>query len=942
MYRFPAFITAVLLLLVGFSQDTNHNAFILPADYHKADKLFREAELLPLRSDYDEKTEALEARMNREALAIYTALTPLFEKQASDSLLAQAYFKTGLLEQYFDSLDVSRLAYLKSIRYGEKSTTLKDSFLFQPHLFLGSIYYSRNDFDSAMYYYKKAETISDKYGNNLKETGRLYNRLGAMFYETGNYSQAKNYFEKALALVKPGEPYAHELAVNYQVNIGSSLIRLEEYEAAGNIFRKLLPEQVNTNEILNNTGIIELYLGHPDLALTFFNKVNYTNEKTIQLYNHKGRAFKDLKRFDSAGFYFQKALAENDKRFPHTKSVQHGITFKSLGELWELRRNNPEALRMYQQAIIQFATDFNDSLTASNPKQYNGAYSYINLFNALTDKAALLRNMYYQDKSTDWLEQSLESYRAAFNLAAYVEKTYNSDEARLFLNKIKYGVHNKAIETCLELYNLTSRKDYLDIIYQFDQQNKASILALNLQENKIRRSTPGQETLFNEESSLRTNITRLSLQAAQTTDSAKLSGLQAGIRDLEINLDKIQEKINSDPGFRLQRNLENIPTPAALEKMLDPHTALLSYHLSEKEILILIIGAGKFDIRQIPVTPAFYDEVELFKSSLQNTDMDQRYAGNLAAMHLYQVLISPLEEKLKPVKRLIIIPDDELNYLPFEALQDENREYLVNRFAVTYQYSTALLSNPDQRNIDGDNLAMAPFAGEKPAGVNGDDWSPLPASDHEINQLKGKILLNKDATREAFLKNAGHYPVIHLATHARVNNEDPRQSYISFYPDSSGDKIFAGEIYDLHLDSVKLVILSACETGTGQLVRGEGLMSLSRAFAYAGCRDIITSLWKAEDRATAYITAKLHEHMDENMPMDEALQLSKLELLRSNDIDPRLKSPNYWAHLVFIGDYQPKKQVSDWRPIAIGIISLLMLYYLLKEKGLPRRAGRTN
>ncbi|MBL0155096.1 MAG: CHAT domain-containing protein [Chitinophagaceae bacterium] len=141
---------------------------------------------------------------------------------------------------------------------------------------------------------------------------------------------------------------------------------------------------------------------------------------------------------------------------------------------------------------------------------------------------------------------------------------------------------------------------------------------------------------------------------------------------------------------------------------------------------------------------------------------------------------------------------------------------------------------------------------------------------------------------------------------------------------------------------MKLVILSACETGTGQLVRGEGLMSLSRAFAYAGCRDIITSLWKAEDRATAFITAKLHEHMDENMPMDEALQLSKLELLRSNDIDPRLKSPNYWAHLVFIGDYQPKKQVSDWRPIAIGIITLLLLYYLVKQKGLPRRAGRTN
>lgn len=932
MYRFPAFIIAVFILLIGFSQDKNPGAFILPAEYLRAEKLYREAELLPLRADYDEQTEILEAKMNREALTIYVALTPLFEKQASDSLLAQTYFKTGLLEQYFDSLDVSRIAYLKAIEAAKKSVTLKDSFLFQPHLYLGSIYYIRNDFDSAIYYYKKAETIADKYGNGLKETGRLYNRLGAMYYETGNYSQAKNYFEKALALVKKGEPFAHEFSVNYRVNIGSSLIRLEEYEEADKIFSELLPEGVNTNEILNNKGVIELYLGHPAQALEFFRQVNYSNEKTIQLYNQKGRAFKELKQFDSASYYYQLAITENEKRFPHTKTVQHGITFKLQGELLEMNRNYPLALHTYQQAIIQFATDFNDTLATENPREYAGAFSYINLFNALTDKAALLRNIYNQDKSVSWLEQSLAAYRSAFSLAAYVEKTYNSDESRLFLNKIKYEVHNKAIETCVDLYDLTARRDYLDILYQFDQQNKASILALNLQENEIRRSSAGQEDLFKQESSLRTNITRLSLKAAQTTDSAKLISIQASIRDLEISLDKVQEKINSNPEFRVRRNLESIPTPAALEKMLDPHTALLSYHLSEKEVLILVIGAGKFDIFRIPVSASFYEEVDFLKSSLQNTSTDQRYAGNSAATHLYQSLISPLEGKLKSVKRLIIIPDDELNYLPFEALQDEKRQYLVNRFAVTYQYSTALLSNPDHRNINGDNLAMAPFAGARPEGVAGADWSGLPASDAEISGLKGKILMNKDATRTAFLQQAGHYPVIHLATHARVNNEDPQQSFISFYPDSSGDKIFAREIYDLHLDSVKLVILSACETGTGKLVRGEGLMSLSRAFAYAGCRDIITSLWKAEDRTTAFITSRLHEHMKEKMSIDEALQLAKLELLRDPTIDPRLKSPNYWAHLVFIGDYQPQKPVSDWRPIAIGIISLLLLYYIFKEK----------
>ena len=99
-----------------------------------------------------------------------------------------------------------------------------------------------------------------------------------------------------------------------------------------------------------------------------------------------------------------------------------------------------------------------------------------------------------------------------------------------------------------------------------------------------------------------------------------------------------------------------------------------------------------------------------------------------------------------------------------------------------------------------------------------------------------------------------------------MNNEKPAQSFITFYPSTPDYKLYAGEIADLKLDSTQLVILSACETGAGQLVKGEGLMSLSRAFAYAGCPNIITSLWKAEDRTTAYLTQQLHYYLEKIIP----------------------------------------------------------------------------
>ncbi|HEY6062950.1 MAG TPA: CHAT domain-containing protein, partial [Chitinophagaceae bacterium] len=196
--------------------------------------------------------------------------------------------------------------------------------------------------------------------------------------------------------------------------------------------------------------------------------------------------------------------------------------------------------------------------------------------------------------------------------------------------------------------------------------------------------------------------------------------------------------------------------------------------------------------------------------------------------------------------------------------------------------------------------------------------------------------IDSSALKNNFILSANHYGIIHLATHANVDNEIPLRSSISFYPapGSRPDdyKLYAQEIYNLKLDSTQLVILSACETGAGKLVKGEGLMSLSRAFAYAGCPNIITSLWKAEDKTTTFITQKLHDYLDKGYSKDKALQRAKLDLLKSDVIDPRFKTPNYWAHLIFIGNYEPKQDSFSWWWIAIGIILAAIIYMIAKRK----------
>lgn len=930
MNRILLSILLALLLLFGFSQQKSQPGLSYRQAYAAADRIYYQAGQLSSLPDYTEETATKEAVLNRQALKSFQAVLPAVEKAWDDSLAFHCYYKIGELQHYFDSIEPAKKNYAKAIALKSKLPQLPDSFLFKPHIFLGGIQYSSNQFDSALLNYKKAEAIASRYSVPLDGTNRLYNTLGAMYFETGNYSQAKNYFEKAIALLGSPHSSTEGLRANYEINLAATLTKLEKYDEATTIYQQLLREDINKNDILHNLGAINLTLGAGRKAIGFFKQVRYTNSKIVRLLNDIGQAWESVNEIDSARQYYRQALSENNKWNAGRKNIQAGLALKHLGDLAMQKDKFREALEQYQLSLIQFVNDFSESDIYKNPEEFSGVFSYINLFNTLTAKAEAFVFFYQKEKDISQLKASLDAYRAAFKLADFVERTYDSDEARLFLNKIKYTAHSKPIDVSLLLHELTGEKQFLEEAYFFDQRNKASILSLNVQENKLKDA--GND-LVRKEASLKTSITRMSLKAASITDSLQLAGINAAIRDNEIQLGKIQEQINADPVYRDKQAAERIPSVHELIKLLDNTSTLLSYHLSEKEILVLLISVNGIHYHRAPVNDDFYKQLLAYKTALHTVDGLKRFEGRSEAAALYTILIKPVEQQLAAAKRLIIIPDDELNYLPFETLQDEQGKYLLEKFAVQYQYSTALLRKPKTTTgkLNG-TLAFAPFTTEGYADSTGFSLTKLPASKEEVSQLPGAIFTGSSATKVNFLKTANHNGIIHLATHATVNNELPLRSYIAFYPSTDEYRLYAQEIYDMNLDSTQLIILSACETGTGQLVKGEGLMSLSRAFAYAGCPNIITSLWKAEDKTTAFITRQLHHYIDNGLSKDVALQRAKLDLLKSKEIDPRFKTPNYWGHLLFIGDYEPGHQSKKWWWIAAGIIVLTTVYLFIKHK----------
>ena len=207
----------------------------------------------------------------------------------------------------------------------------------------------------------------------------------------------------------------------------------------------------------------------------------------------------------------------------------------------------------------------------------------------------------------------------------------------------------------------------------------------------------------------------------------------------------------------------------------------------------------------------------------------------MAGSLLFKQLIAPLYEIIKDKKRLEIIPFNEISFVPFEMLVDTHNSLMLKKFAISYNYTAGFLSD---KNADGftkyNVLAMAPFTGEENPNLV---LPSLPLSIEEISGLPGKKLSGAEAVKSQFISLSGEYPVIHLATHAIANDSNLLGSYIEFYglktDADTSHRLYEQEIYTLDLKSARLVILSACETGNGLLVNGEGIISLSRGFSYS-------------------------------------------------------------------------------------------------------------
>ncbi len=191
-----------------------------------------------------------------------------------------------------------------------------------------------------------------------------------------------------------------------------------------------------------------------------------------------------------------------------------------------------------------------------------------------------------------------------------------------------------------------------------------------------------------------------------------------------------------------------------------------------------------------------------------------------------------------------------------------------------------------------------------------DSLASLPESGAEVAAIsklfKGEAIYGSNASLSRFKDLAPHYRIVHLSTHGKADDRLGDYAYLAFgMPDAQRtfDKLYARDLYNLSLNA-DLVVLSACETGVGQLQRGEGIISLARAFAHAGAKSIVTTLWKVREKQSKDIVLAFYNYLLKGSPKDEALRLAKLEFLQKNTLKTELLHPFFWASFIGIGDMQ--------------------------------------
>jgi len=823
---------------------------------------------------------------------------------------------------------------------------------------LSATYWKLNDLQNFFTLNKEALKIAKKL-KHKKEEGRCLNNIGLYYWKVDQYSKALNYYEKALIIaryLKNKEEESRNLN-----NIAIIYMDIGNYDKALEYLSKVLTtDQQLRNDIyvsmdFNNIGETLRKKGLVSDKREDFNRALYNFYKALKLIrkignkkievrvlNNIGSVYSDLEKYNKALQYFRLGL-EKSEELNDIEAM--GMILNNMGIVYFNQGNYLESTKYYQRAI-DLALEIKGG-------------------QILWEAYLELAKAYSKQKE---LKKALNSYKNSISIIESIRSQIKLEDLKasyLGTDKRIVAYHN-LIDLLVTLHKSEPEKGYDRQAFNYLERAKARAFLDRLEVSQVNISNGIDYKLINQEKELMKEISKLYTKLLATDLSfQEKNDIQKELANLEDMLETIKREVRSkSPAYAGLRYPQISTLEQTQKKILNKKTAFFAYSIGEENSFLFVITKNNLRIFSVPRRE---DLQELVKDYLRIiTDKDNK--NFQLGYTLFRKLVQPgLEEGISD---LIFITEDILHFLPFEALitSEEKNDWLIEDYKIAYVPSISSFreitenKNSAKKKPHKDILAFGdPSFGFLETEENGGDifqnfysssafnFSRLKHSGYELQRIstlfkktKRKIFQRDEATEERLKEhNLSDYKIIHFATHSLIDDKKPARSSIVLSLDEDPEEdgfLQMREVYNLNLNS-DLVVLSACQTGLGQFIRGEGIEGLNRAFFYSGASSVLMSLWSVNDQASSQLMERFYYHLRSAEPIVNALRKAKLEMI-SSDI---LSHPYYWAGFIASGNANKvifSRPLYKWLVIGFFFLLGLGILFVIARKVLPYRVSQ--
>ena len=739
--------------------------------------------------------------------------------------------------------------YDEALGYGKRALKIRRELLGDDHLDvassyanLGNVFKARYDADQALLYYERAlDKYLEQFGENNARTAILMQNVGLTLLDKDEPEQALSYFQRELKIEKEIFTVENPRIARTYYNLAVTYYDKEAYDQAKeylnkalHVYRQTVGEvHANYAACLKHRASIHRQEGEWEQAVQVLNRATDIYQQVFgpnhrfvaSSYNELGKVYTHSKSYEAALMAYGKAVNAN---LPES-DFQDIFSLPSLkGEI------RMEVLLLESLgAIGRLLSEKGKEITGEN--QYETASNYFALASELIDKIRL---------------------------------EYKQQSSRLEFQDAVIPVYENAIENLYRWHEKSGDKVLLDKIFLLTDKSKSSLLQDAITQSHARRFAGIPDDVLELERQMRVDLAfykrKLFVykEPVSSADSVRMRFFRAKVFSVTRSYDSLIQKMISDyPQYYELAYHRSQPTVREIQLKLNEQMAVINYFSGDSSIFVSVLTADTLGVIRIALDFPLEEEILGLRKKLENPfgGVENEDQSDRILRQLFVQIFEPISRISLP-ERLIIIPDGVLAYVPFEILLTKagddqanwkNQPYLLKTHRISYLYASNFL-NPYPVSVAGKEELIA-FAPEfdinmRSATVSWRDElrqniGPLTHNVPEVRDIQeiigGRLLIGEEANERNFYHYAPQSRIIHISSHAKVNDSHPLYSRIYFQPDQR-DSLYDGllevaELFNMQLNS-EMVVLSACETGIGKLHRGRRCFESGQSYDLRRCQ----------------------------------------------------------------------------------------------------------